>query len=69
MAKPDLSWLDDLPGDAGTIGDALASFNVWLPIGAATVVLAFIVAAAAVSLGIHIARMVISHVSGGGGSV
>lgn len=62
-------WLTSLPDESTTLGSYFGDFNVWLPLDAVLTVLAFILAATALSLGIRVTRMVISHVTGGGGSV
>lgn len=62
-------WLTALPDESTTVGSYMADFNVWLPLDAVVTALAFIIAATSVALGVRVARMVLSTVTGGGGSV
>jgi hypothetical protein len=63
------SWFTSLPGDASSLGSAIGSFNVWLPISAVTDVLAVILTATTVAFSVRFVRMAISFFTGGGGSV
>lgn len=63
------SWLTSLPAESSSLGDYLGQFAVWIPIDQVVIVFLFVLSAGVVSLGVRVTRMVISHLSGGGGSV
>lgn len=63
------TWLTSLPSEAAGLGGYLAQFSVWIPIDQVVIVFVFVAAAGVVSLGVRTTRMVVSHLTGGGGSV
>lgn len=61
-------WVSDIGGFAGELFGHAHSVGVWIPWTTILVVLASVFGAAVIGFGIKVARMVISHVTGGGGS-
>lgn len=62
-------WLNSAASMGGTVFGYANSMGVWFPSALAMTVAGTLVATWLISSGIHIARMVISHFTGGGGAV
>lgn len=60
-------WMTGISGVAGTVFGYANSMGVWFPTGLAFTVMAALVAAWGIAFGIHVARMVVSLFTGGGG--
>lgn len=61
-------WITQLGGFAATIFGFAHSMGVWFPVGLVVTVGTALLAIAVASFGIRIVRIVISHLTGGGGA-
>lgn len=61
-------WIADISGYAASVFAFADSIGVWIPWGVVMTVVASVFACAGVGFTIKVVRMVISHVTGGGGS-
>jgi hypothetical protein len=61
-------WVDDIGGMAGELFAGAQSLSVWIPWETILIVTGAVFAANVMGFGIKVTRMVISHVTGGGGS-
>lgn len=61
-------WLNSTSGMVGTVFGYASSMGVWFPSGLAVAVAGTLLSVWLVSLGIKVARMVLSLFTGGGGS-
>jgi hypothetical protein len=61
-------WLNATSGMVGTVFGYATSMGVWFPSGLAVTIAGTLLAVWLVSLGIKVARMVLSLFTGGGGS-
>lgn len=61
-------WVTDISGMGAEVFATANSMGVWFPWGVIITVVTAVLAAAVMGFGVKIVRMVISHVTGGGGS-
>lgn len=62
------SWVTELAGFASTIFGFAYSMGVWFPVGLVVTVGTTLLAIAVAAFGLKIVRIIISHLTGGGGS-
>lgn len=71
LAVPDIpvpGWLTDQSGAWGALLHGAAALNQFVPLGTAIAILGAVVASFGIGVVIRLTRMIISHVTGGGGS-
>jgi hypothetical protein len=61
-------WVTGIGGMAAEVFTVADSVGVWIPWATILIVLGSVFGAAVIGFGIKVARMLISHVTGGGGS-
>lgn len=62
------AWMADLAGYVSSGLGAFSSLSYWIPVGAVGTVVALVVVVQGIALALKLARMVLSVVTGGGGS-
>lgn len=62
------AWITQLAGFASTIFGFAHSMGVWFPVGLIVTVGTALLAIALASFGIRVVRILISHLTGGGGA-
>lgn len=61
-------WLTDQSGALGSMLHGVRALNEFVPLSVAVAVLGTVLLVAGIAVGIRIVRMIISHVTGGGGA-
>lgn len=61
-------WVQDISSMGAEVFETANSMGVWFPWALILTVVTAVLAAAGIGFGIKVVRMVISHVTGGGGS-
>lgn len=62
------AWLTDQSGVLGSMLHGVRALNEFVPLSIAVAVLGTVLLVAGVAVGIRIVRMIISHITGGGGA-
>jgi len=62
------AWFGDAAGFIGTVGDYIGWFDPWAPIPLVLAIMGLWVITFALSIGLKLARMVISYMTFGGGA-
>lgn len=62
-------WFNGAAGMFATVFGFANSMGAWIPLALTVTVGGALIAAWLLAYGIHVARMVVSHLTGGGGSV